>query len=111
VVDPLRFDAAAESERRIAFLADYLRDTGAKGYVLGISGGVDSTIAGRLAQVACERVRAAGGEATFVAVRLPYGVQRDADDARRALDFIRADEEFTVDIRPGVDAHWEAMLA
>lgn len=111
VVDPLSFDAAAETERRICFLTDYLRDTGLKGYVLGISGGVDSTVAGRLAQVACERVRATGGQARFVAVRLPYGEQHDEDDARRALEFIRPDEVSTVDIRPGVDAQWEALLA
>lgn len=111
VVDPLTFDPAAESERRIGFLADYLRDSSVKGYVLGISGGVDSTIAGRLAQVACERVRAQGGDARFVAVRLPYGEQRDEDDARRALEFIRPDEVMSVDIRPGVDAQWEALLA
>lgn len=110
VVDPLAFDAAAETERRIEFLTAYLRDTGAKGYVLGISGGVDSTVAGRLAQIACERVRADGGEARFVAVRLPYGVQKDEDDARRALEFIRPDEQVSVDIRPGVDAQWEALL-
>ncbi|GGK70697.1 ammonia-dependent NAD(+) synthetase [Ornithinimicrobium pekingense] len=111
VVDPLTFDPAAESERRIGFLADYLRDSSVKGYVLGISGGVDSTIAGRLAQVACERVRAQGGDARFVAVRLPYGEQRDEDDARRALEFIRPDEVMSVDIKPGVDAQWEALLA
>src|SRR5690606_35215290 len=72
VIDPDTFDAAAEAERRIEFLARYLQDTGTKGLVLGISGGVDSTIGGRLCQLACERVRAAGGEAQFVAVRLPY---------------------------------------
>jgi NAD+ synthase len=110
VVDPQAFDPAAESERRIGFLTGYLRDTGAKGYVLGISGGVDSTVAGRLAQVACQRVRAEGGEARFVAVRLPYGAQRDEADARRALEFIRPDEEVTVDIRPGVDAQWDALV-
>ncbi len=111
VVDPGSFDAAAETDRRIAFLAGYLRETGTKGLVLGISGGVDSTVAGRLAQLACERVREGGGEARFVAVRLPYGEQRDEDDARRALEFIRADEVVTVDIRPGVDAQWEALVA
>ncbi|WP_134773188.1 ammonia-dependent NAD(+) synthetase [Ornithinimicrobium flavum] len=111
VVDPDTFDAAAEAERRINFLATYLRDTGLKGYVLGISGGVDSTTGGRLAQLACERVRASGGQATFVAMRLPYGEQADEDDARRAVDFIGADEVLTVDIRPGVDAQWQALLA
>lgn len=45
-------DPAAEVERRVAFLADYLAATGASGFVLGISGGVDSTVGGRLAQLA-----------------------------------------------------------
>src|SRR5690606_20081336 len=53
-------DPAEEAEARIGFLADYLRATGAKGYVLGISGGQDSTLAGRLAQMAVERARAGG---------------------------------------------------
>lgn len=97
-------DPVEEIERRVQFLADYLAATGAKGFVLGISGGQDSTLAGRLAQLAVERVRAAGGEASFVGVRLPYGVQHDEDDAQLALDFIRADREVTVDVKPGVDA-------
>ena len=67
-------DPEVEVERRVAFLVDYLRVTGAKGFVLGISGGQDSTLAGRLAQLAVERVRAEGGEAKFLAVRLPYRV-------------------------------------
>ena len=54
-------------------------------YVLGISGGVDSTLGGRLAQLAVERVRANGGEATFVAMRLPYKVQHDEADAAAAI--------------------------
>jgi NAD+ synthase len=98
------FDAAQETERRIELLADYLRRTGTKGYVLGISGGVDSTTAGRLAQLACERVRARGGEASFVAMRLPYGVQQDESDARRALDFIAPDETATVNIKGATDS-------
>ncbi|MDR7233762.1 ammonia-dependent NAD(+) synthetase [Agrococcus lahaulensis] len=97
-------DPPAELERRVRFLVDYLAHTGAKGFVLGISGGQDSTLAGRLAQLAVERAREGGAEATFVAVRLPYGVQHDEDDAQLALDFIRADREVTVDVKPGVDA-------
>lgn len=111
VVDAATFDAAAEAERRIDVLARYLRDAGAAGYVLGISGGVDSSTAGRLAQLACERVRAEGGDATFVAMRLPYRVQRDEDDAQRALEFVRPDEVLTVDVGPGVDALWSELLA
>lgn len=111
VIDPDTFDAAAEAERRVEFLARYLHASGLRGYVLGISGGVDSTTGGRLAQLACERVRASGGEAAFVAVRLPYHEQKDEEDAQRALDFIAPDEVLTVDIGPGVDAQWDALLA
>lgn len=111
VVDPTTFDAAAEVERRVAFLADYLTATGCKGYVLGISGGVDSSLGGRLAQLACERVRARGGEATFVAMRLPYGVQKDEADAQRALEFIGPDETMTVNIKPAVDGMWAELVA
>ncbi|MFX0539918.1 ammonia-dependent NAD(+) synthetase [Ornithinimicrobium sp. Y1847] len=111
VVDPDTFDAQAEAERRVDFLTRYLRETGLKGYVLGISGGVDSSTGGRLAQLACERIRSEGGDATFVAMRLPYQVQKDEDDAQKALEFIAPDEVMTVDIGPGVDALWESTLA
>ena len=93
-----------EITRRVQFLVDYLDATGAKGYVLGISGGQDSTLAGRLAQMAVEKRRAAGQEATFVAVRLPHGVQADEDDAQLALQFIQPDETVTVNIEPATTA-------
>jgi NAD+ synthase len=97
-------DPMVEIRRRVGFLTDYLRSTPAKGYVLGISGGQDSTLAGRLCQLACEQVRAEGGEATFVAVRLPYGVQVDEHDAQIALRFIRPDHTVTVNVKPSADA-------
>ncbi|MEU8542071.1 ammonia-dependent NAD(+) synthetase [Streptomyces sp. NPDC048717] len=105
------FDPRAEIERRVAFLAERLTSTGLRALVLGISGGVDSTTAGRLCQLAVERARAAGHEATFHAMRLPYGVQADEGDAQRALDFIQADQVLTVDIRPAADAALDATLA
>jgi NAD+ synthase len=108
---PGPFDPDAEIERRIAFLTDQLTRSTAKGYVLGISGGVDSATAGRLCQLAVERVRARGGEATFVAMRLPYGVQHDEDDAQRALKFIQPDEVLTVDVKPASDAMRDSVLA
>ncbi len=94
------FDASREIERRVDFLANYLRNSHLRTYVLGISGGVDSTTAGRLAQLAVERLRANRYDASFVAVRLPYGKQRDEADALDALRFIRADENLTIDINP-----------
>jgi NAD+ synthase len=96
-------DPAAEVERRTAFLADYLRQSKAKGLVLGISGGQDSSLAGRLCQLAVERLQAEGVAATFTAVRLPYGVQADEDDAQLALGFIKPENVITFDIKRGVD--------
>lgn len=95
---------AGEVARRVDFLVEYLEKTGAKGYVLGISGGQDSTLAGKLAQMAVEKTRERGREAAFVAVRLPHGVQADEDDAQLALDFIQPDQRITVDIAPATSA-------
>ena len=104
-------DPASEVKRRVAFLCAYLLSTPAKGFVLGISGGQDSTLAGRLCQLAAERLRVQGHDATFLAVRLPYGVQADEADAQTALDFIRADREVTVNIKGAVDASAAAAQA
>ncbi|MEU1117767.1 MULTISPECIES: ammonia-dependent NAD(+) synthetase [unclassified Streptomyces] len=104
------FDVEPEIERRVAFLAEKLNSTGLRALVLGISGGVDSTTAGRLCQLAVERVRTAGHDATFYAMRLPYGVQADEHDAQLALEFIRADRVLTVDVRPASDAALEAAV-
>ena len=92
-------DPAAEIDRRVQFLADYLEVTGTNGFVLGISGGQDSTLAGRLAQLAVRMRIDAGANATFIAVRLPHGIQADEDDAQLALDFIQPEETVTVNIK------------
>ncbi|MBF4579226.1 ammonia-dependent NAD(+) synthetase [Frigoribacterium sp. VKM Ac-2530] len=96
-------DPAAEVERRVAFLRDYLETTGAGGFVLAVSGGQDSTLAGRLCQLAVEGVRRDGGTAELVTVRMPYKVQADEDDAQLALQFIDGAEGLVVNIQHGVD--------
>ena len=103
------FDAQKEVERRIDFLVNYLKDTGTRSLVLGISGGVDSTTAGRLCQLAVERIRESGGQATFYAMRLPYGEQHDEDDAQMAINYIRADEQLDVNIKPSADGMLEGL--
>lgn len=92
-----------EIRKRIDFLKNYLLKTKAKGYVLGISGGQDSSLAGRLAQLAVEELRSEGNEAVFIAVRLPYGVQKDEEDAQRSLAFIQADRNLVFNIKKAVD--------
>jgi NAD+ synthase len=100
-------DPATEIERRIGFLVDYLIATRASGLVLGISGGQDSSLAGRLCQLAVERLSTSPAGATqsaqFIAVRLPYAVQADEDDAQLALSFIQPSEAVIFDIKRGVD--------
>ena len=105
-----RIDPADEVRRRVDFLKDYLRRTGAEGFVLGISGGQDSSLAGRLAQLAVEELDAEGVQAAFVAVRLPYRVQADEDDAQLALTFIRPQRSVTFNIERAVDG-FEAEFA
>lgn len=105
-VSRLITNVAVEVQRRVNFLKGTLVATGANGFVLGISGGQDSALAGKLAQLACtELTQETGKQYTFVAVRLPYGRQRDASDAQTVIDkFIKANESLTLDIKPGVDA-------
>ncbi len=96
-------DAEIEIAKRVAFLADYLGKTGVDGFVLGISGGQDSLLAGMLAQRAVEQRRAQGGDVAFHAVLLPYGEQADRKDALLAIETIKPDVVHDLDIRKGVD--------
>ncbi|THJ65841.1 ammonia-dependent NAD(+) synthetase [Arthrobacter echini] len=96
-------DPSAEIRRRVRFLKDYVDATGTRGFVLGISGGLDSTLAGRLAQLAVDELRAEGMDADFIAVRLPYQVQHDEDDAQAALAFIQPRTSQVFNVGPAVD--------
>lgn len=100
-------DPKYEVRRTINFLKEYLlKHQGLSTFVLGISGGQDSTLAAKLAQLAVEELRTETGQDRykFIAVRLPYGVQADEDDAQKALDYIQADKEFVVNIKESTDA-------
>jgi len=99
----VRGGEAAEIARRVAFIQQVLRESGCNSLVLGISGGVDSLVAGRLCQLAVEQLRGAGHEARFIAMRLPYKNQADEGDAQASLDFIGADAVSTCNIAGSVD--------
>ncbi|MEG0285343.1 MAG: ammonia-dependent NAD(+) synthetase [Vagococcus sp.] len=95
-----------EVRERIEFLKNYLKKHPfIKSLVLGISGGQDSTLAGKLAQLAITEMREETGDSDyqFIAIRLPYGQQNDEEDANKALSFIQADKEYIVNIKPAVD--------
>ncbi|MDO9236228.1 MAG: ammonia-dependent NAD(+) synthetase [Aquabacterium sp.] len=109
-VEP-HFDVSVEIARRVQFLVEYARAANAGSLVLGISGGVDSSVAGRLCQIAVEQLRSSGRQIRFIAVRLPYGVQADHADAQRALTFIDPNETLVTDIKPAADAMLEQLKA
>lgn len=100
-------DPKVEIRVSIDFMKAYLkRYPFLKTFVLGISGGQDSTLAGRLAQLTMEEMReeTKDEDYQFIAVRLPYGEQVDEEDAKAALDFIKPDISLRVNIKPAVDA-------
>ena len=105
-----QIDPATEVIRRVEFLVDYVLTTGVRGLVLGISGGQDSTLAGRLCQLAVETLRRRGEKAEFYAVRLPYHVQADESDAQDALKFIDADHEVVFNATSDHDGYQQAIL-
>ena len=105
-----RINPSEEIRISIDFIKEYFKKHPFfKSCVLGISGGQDSTLVGKLAQIAVEELREENIEAEFIAVRLPYGKQADEEDALKALDYIAADKVYTVDIKASVDGMVEAM--
>jgi NAD+ synthase len=106
-------DVGFEINRRIAFIQQCLTNSGAKALVLGISGGIDSTLTGKLAQQAIEQLNQhyKTDEYAFYAVRLPYGEQRDEDEAQQALSFINPSHSLTINIKDAADALDNQTLA
>lgn len=104
-------DSAETIKEMQHFIEQYLHaHTFVKTLVLGISGGQDSTLAGKLVQLAVENMRnASGRDVQFIAVKLPYGVQKDADEVEDALNFIQPDRIVTVNIKPAVDQSVQSL--
>ncbi|MEL0607790.1 ammonia-dependent NAD(+) synthetase [Vibrio echinoideorum] len=98
-------DPHFEVTRRVDFIKTKLQQSGCKSLILGISGGVDSTTCGRLAQMAINSLNESSGnnDYQFIAVRLPYGEQKDEDEAQLALSFIQPSQSVSVNIKAGVD--------
>ena len=103
-----------EIRKSIDFMKAYAKKHSfIRGFVLGISGGQDSTLTGKLAQLAVDELNEEAGEKkyAFIAVRLPYGVQADEQDCQDALDFIGPDKVYKVNIKEAVDASERALAA
>lgn len=107
-------DPKAEIRRSVDFLKEYLKKyVFFRGFVLGISGGQDSTLVGKLAQIAIDELNEGQDQNkyTFIAVRLPYGVQSDVSDVEDALEFIQPSKTFEINIKEAVDASAVALKA
>lgn len=106
-------DPQFEIERRVEFIKKILASSGCKTLVLGISGGIDSTTCGRLAQLAVDQLNQSNhpDEYRFIAVRLPYGVQLDESDAQQAISFIQPSASISINAKPGTDGIHDESLA
>lgn len=120
VIDAMKvqptIDPEQEVRRRVDFIKSRLQASGLRHLILGISGGVDSCTCGRLAQLAVEELNREAGNGgddfRFVAVRLPYDVQKDEADAQLSIDFISPSNAISVNVKPGTDAaHAETCAA
>ncbi|MDO6764238.1 ammonia-dependent NAD(+) synthetase [Agarivorans sp. 1_MG-2023] len=98
-------DPEYEVKRRIEFIKERLQQAKVKTLILGISGGVDSTTTGRLAQLAVEQLNkdTNSQDYRFIAMRLPFGEQKDEADAQLALSFIKPSHVVTTNIKAGTE--------
>ncbi|OEE19356.1 ammonia-dependent NAD(+) synthetase [Aliivibrio fischeri] len=98
-------DPVEEIKKRVDFIKSKLLEAHCKSLILGISGGVDSTTCGRLAQLAVNELNleTQSSDYQFIAVRLPYGIQKDEDEAQLALQFIQPTHSISINIKEGVD--------
>ena len=106
-------DPHEEIRISVDFMKAYLRKNKfLNGLVLGVSGGQDSTLVGKLAQMAVDELNSEVGieRYQFVAVRLPYGTQFDEDDCQDAIDFIKPSKTLTVNIKAAVDASASELI-
>lgn len=118
IIDDLKvqpkIDPETEIRRSVDFIKNYVqKNSFIKSVVLGISGGQDSTLTGKLAAMAMNELREETGdtEYQFIAVRLPYGEQSDESDAMEAIDFMDADRVERVNIKASVDSMVKAVEA
>jgi NAD+ synthase len=103
-------DVDFEIRRRLDFVKYQLELSGQKKLVLGISGGIDSCICGRLAQLAVEDLNQIGNIYRFIAVRLPYATQADEADAQSSIDFIEPAASITINVQSGTDTIHQSVM-
>lgn len=106
-------DVENEIQRRVSFIKKMLTNASCQTLVLGISGGVDSSTTGRLCQLAVEQLNQEKNSDAyqFIAIRLPYAVQKDEDEAQLAVSFIKPSHCVTVNVQAGADGIHESVIS
>jgi NAD+ synthase len=101
-----------EVRKSVDFLKKYAKKhTFLKGFVIALSGGQDSTLTGKLVQIAVDELNEEAGEQKYstFAVRLPYGVQADEQDCQDAIAFIKPTKVYAINIKKAVDASVQSL--
>jgi NAD+ synthase len=97
-------DPEFEIERRVAFIKKTLLASHAQNLILGISGGIDSALCGKLSQLAVNELNRESKQCyQFIAVRLPYDTQKDEEDAQASINFIEPSHKITINIKSGAN--------
>ncbi|MBZ2279579.1 NAD(+) synthase, partial [Buchnera aphidicola] len=94
-----------EIKKCVNFLKKYLTNfSHLQALIVGISGGQDSTLTGKLSQIAIHELRQEkkNNNYQFIALRLPYGIQIDEKDCQDAIKFINPDQKFHINIKDSV---------
>ncbi|CBL91959.1 NH(3)-dependent NAD(+) synthetase [Leuconostoc gasicomitatum] len=104
-VQPL-IDPLTEIRRSVDFLKQYLQHNPQyTSCIIAVSGGQDSTLAGKIAKIAIDELNVNTTiNYELIAVRQPYGKQRDESDAISALNFIQPSQIVTTNIKTATDA-------
>ncbi|MCP1146170.1 ammonia-dependent NAD(+) synthetase [Lysinibacillus endophyticus] len=117
IIDELKVLPKINPEEEVRKSVDFLKEYAKKhsflkGFVIAISGGQDSTLTGKLVQIAVDELNEEVGEAKYstFAIRLPYGFQADEQDCQDALTFIQPTKVFEINIKPAVDASVQSLL-
>ncbi len=116
IIDELKVLPQINPEEEVRKSVDFLKEYAKKhsflkAFVIAISGGQDSTLVGKLIQIAVDELNEEIGEQQYanIAVRLPYGVQVDEQDAQDVIQFIQPTKIVTVNIKPAVDASVKSL--
>jgi NAD+ synthase len=97
-------DADEEIERRVNFLKGYIKQAGATGLLIAISGGVDSAVAAGLCKRATDELsRETGKDYMTLGVFQPYGEQEDIDHSYAVAEAFQLKHKVETNIAEAVD--------